>query len=154
MIFIRNFSILWTYFISLTSKLFTDLLSGQIYILIIGFPLVIIFSTIYTMLKSINYMITSNNFGDSEECLARLNYFKTLIESFIITNESKNRGNIKIGEPKKHDILLKGYIEVEEETCNNSECPLKRFKNSNAYNIQKHCLLNYMGILYTDAIKK
>lgn len=69
-------------------------------------------------------------------------------------NESKQKLN-KESDIKKHDILLKGYIAVEEETCLNEECPLKRFnENKTNYNVQKLCLLNYMNILFTDAIKK
>jgi len=61
----------------------------------------------------------------------------------------------KINDIKKHDILLKGYIEVEEETCLNEDCPLRRFNdNKSNYNIQKLCLLSYMNLLFTDAIKK
>ena len=56
---------------------------------------------------------------------------------------------------KKNDILLKGYIALEEETCLNEECPLKRFnENKMNYNVQKLSLLSYMNILFTDAIKK
>ncbi len=151
---IRNASIFWTYFVLLISKILeSSSFNGQIFLLLIGYPLIIIFSIIYYKKKTQNFLISNSNFNDANEILVKLKYFKLLIESFL----SKNKGSksSKSNNLKKNEILLKGYITIHEETCVNEECPLKKFlANPNNFNIQKMSLLHYMNIMFNEGIKK
>lgn len=154
MISIRNASIFWTYLVLLISKVLENsTFNGQIYLLLIGYPLIIIFSIIYYRKKTQNFMITNSNFNDANEILSKLKYFKILIESFLSKNKSSKSS--KSNNLKKNEILLKGYITIHEETCINEECPLKKFlANPNNFNIQKMSLLHYMNIVFNEGIKK
>jgi hypothetical protein len=151
---IRNASIFWTYFVLLVSKIMeSSSFNGQIYLLLIGYPLIIIISVIYYRKKSQRFMITNSNFNDASEILTKLNYFKKLIESFISKN--KNNKSSKQNDVKKNEILLKGYITIHEETCVIEECPLKKFlANPNNFNVQKMSLLHFINIMFNEGIKK
>jgi hypothetical protein len=151
---IRNASIFWTYLVILIAKVLeTTTFNGSIYLLIVGYPLIITFSIIYYKKKSQNFIITNSNFTDVNEILIKLKYFKLLIESFLSKN--KNSKSVKSNSLKKNEILLKGYISIHEENCHIEECPLKKFiENPNNTNVQKMTLLHYMNILFNEAIKK
>jgi len=154
LISIRNASIFWTYFVLLIAKILeTSSFNGQIFLLIIGYPLIIIFSIIYYKKKTQNFMITNSNFNDANEILVKLKYFKLLIESFLSKNKTSKSS--KSNNLKKNEILLKGFITIHEETCVNEECPLKKFlANPNNFNLQKMSLLHYMNVMFNEGIKK
>lgn len=154
LISIRNASIFWTYLVLLISKIFADTsFNGPIFLLLIGYPLIIVFSIIYYRKKSQNFLITNSNFNDANEFLIKLKYFKILIESFLSKNKSSKTN--KSNNLKKNEILLKGYISIHEESCVMEECPLKKFlENNGNFNLQKISLLHYMNIMYNEGIKK
>ena len=151
---IRNAAVFWTYLVLLISKILAGtLFNGQIYLLLVGYPLIIIFSIFYYQRKSKNFMITNSNFNDANEYLVKLKSLKILIEAFL--NRSKNSKSNKSNNLKKDEILLKGYITIHEETCIMEECPLKKFIEDNGnYSLQRLSLLHYMNLQFSEGIKK
>jgi hypothetical protein len=151
---IRNAAVFWTYLVLLISKvLSTSSFNGQIFLLLIGYPLIIAFSIFYYKRRSKNFMITNSNFNDANEYLVKLKYLKILIESFLTKNKSSKSN--KSNNLKKDEILLKGYITIHEETCVIEECPLKKFlDDSGNFTLQKTSLLHYMNQMYQEGIKK
>jgi hypothetical protein len=130
-----------------------DEFNGAIYILLFGYPLIVILSIIYYNKVSQDYIITNSSFNDSNEILIRLRYFKILIDSFLSRN--KNSKNDKSSSGKKYEILLMGFIMIHESTCTIDDCPLKKFlENPGNYQVQKMTLLHYMNTLFNEGIKK
>ena len=154
LISIRNSSLLWTYLVLLISKfLYSSNFNNQIYLLLLGFPLIIIFSLTYYIRKSHNFLISNNNFNDESEILLKIKYLKILVESFLSKNKNSKSG--KSNSLNRDEIFLKGFVIIHEETCVSEDCPLKKFlSNPNDYNIQKMSLLHYMNILFNEGIKK
>jgi hypothetical protein len=151
---IRNAAVFWTYLVLLFSKVLeTTTFNGQIFLLAMGYPLIVVFSIIYYKKKSENFLITNSNFNDANEYLIKLKYLKILIESFLTKNKSSKSN--KSSSLKKDEILLKGYITIHEETCTIEDCPLKKFLEDNGnFSLQKVSLLHYMNQMFNEGIKK
>ena len=155
---IRNASFFWTNLILIINKLAENSkINGTIYLLIFGYPLIVFFSIIYYRKKSESFIYASSNFNNINEYLTRTKYLIKLIENYIDNNNNKagngksNRNNTGT----KNEILLKGVIQIHEETCLNEECPLKKFlENPNNYTIQKTSLLHYINNHFNLGIKK
>jgi len=149
---IRNFLVVWTYFILFVAKILEDTeINGLIYLVFVGYPIIIFTSTM--LLKGRNEEINFQNFNinNIDSCLSKTKFLIKLINSFF---EDKNN-NLKNNEfGSKNNIILKGIIKLHSETCLNEDCPLTKFlKNSGKFNIQKQCLLNYMSAYFKKAIK-
>ena len=151
---IRNATTFWTFFILLIAKLAeSSKINGFVYMLLFGYPLIIVISIIYSRKESQNFMITSANFRDVNEYLIKIKYMIKLIDSYL--NKGKSGKGTKSNLCKKNEILLKGIIAIHEENCLNEECPLKKFLELGAnYSNQKTCLLHYMNNLFVEGIKK
>ena len=76
----------------------------------------------------------------------------------IITNFiEKHSNNLDYNDNSniKYDILLKGLVQIHNESCLREDCPLTKFINcKNNYKYQKQCLLNYMSNFFYTAIIK
>lgn len=151
---IRNSCILWTYSVLLLSKIAENTnFNGQSFLLLFGFPLIIGVSLIYYKKKFQNFNISNSNFNDEKEVLLKINYLKSLIDSFLSKN--KNSKSNKTNGISHDEIFLKGYVLLHEETCVNEDCPLKKYLAcGNDFNIQKMSLLHYMNILLNEGMKK
>lgn len=154
LISVRNSSILWTYCALFIAKILEETnFNGQIFLLIFGLPLTISISIIYHKKKIKNFLISSNNLIDENETLNKINYLKSLVESFLLND--KNSKSLHINKLVRNDTFLKGYILLHEETCIREHCPLKKYlANSDDFNIQKMSLLHYMDIIFNEAINK
>ena len=151
---IRNFIIFWTFFILFIAKLcINSKVNGLIYLLILGYPIIIFCCIIFFNQKESNFSFTNSSFNNINSCISKTRFLIKIITNFI-ENHSNNldyNDNSNI----KNDILLKGLIQVHSENCLKEDCPLTKFINSkNNYNYQKQCLLNYISIFFNTAIKK
>ena len=127
--------------------------NGAIFLLVFGYPLIIVFSVVYYKKKSQNLALSSSNFTDAYDIVQKVRYLKVLIDSFLANN--KNSKNGKSDGTKKNEILLKGYIMIHEQTCTDDDCPLKIFmESSGQYMVQKNTLLHYMSIVFNESVKK
>jgi len=151
---IRNASVFWTYLVLLFSKILEGTtFNGQIFLLLMGYPLIVVFSIIYYRKKSENFLITNSNFNDANEYLIKLKNLKILIESFLSKNKSSKSN--KSSTLKKDEILLKGYVTLHEENCTTDDCPLKKFlEDTGNFSLQKVSLLHYMSLMFNEGIKK
>ena len=149
---IKNSIILWTYFVLLISKLFQNYsINGFIYLLVIGYPIIIYFSVLLYKEKEIYYTYLSGNSHNLKDLLNKIKFNIKLINSFI--EKYKNNRSEKEGD--RNILLLKGNIKVHNYNCPIKDCPLKKFmKNEGNYNLQKQCLLNYMNYLFQKALKQ
>jgi len=150
----RNSSILWTYLVLLVSKIFESTnFNGQIFLWIFCYPLIIGFTLIFYRNKTQNFLISNSNFNDEKQLLMKINYLRSLIESFLSKNKNSKSNNSS--NMNRDEILLKGYVIIQEETCVSEDCPLKKYLNSGEdFNIQKMSLLHYMNIIYNEGMKK
>jgi hypothetical protein len=150
----RNSSILWNILCIFISKLTeSSNFNGQIFLIILGLPLIISVSFIYHKNKIGRFKIISNNLNDENETLNLINYLKSLIESFLLND--KNSKSLQTNKLIRNDTLLKGYILHHEEYCIKENCPLKKYlANPDDFNIQKMSLLHYMNIIFNEAINK
>ena len=149
---IRNFLIVWTFFMLLVAKVFQETeINGLIYLVFTGYPIIIFTSTILLKEKNDELNFQNFNINNIDSCLAKTRFLTKLINSFF---EDKNN-NLKNNEfGNKNNIILKGIVKLHSETCLNEDCPLIKFmKNSGKYNIQKQCLLNYMSAYFKKVIK-
>ena len=151
---IKYFLAFWTYFILIFAKFFDDTkINGLIYILISGFPFIIIFciSLVNKYKYHIDYTLENN--GNLNEYLKKTKSLLKLITSFIEGSKV-----IRFGvesENQKEDTILKGIIKIHTLKCLKEECPLTKFiQKLGNYNAQKQCLINYMNIYFTQGIKK
>ena len=153
---IRNASFFWTNFVLIVNKLAEDSkINGTIYLLIFGYPLIVFFSIIYYRKKSESFVYASSNFNNINEYLTRTKYLIKLIDNYIDSNSKTGGKPNKSNTGTKNEILLKGVIQIHEETCLNEECPLKKFlENPNNFTIQKTSLLHYINNHFSLGIKK
>ena len=151
---LRNVVIFWTFCMLFVAQICINTkINNLIYLLIFGYP-IIIFS--FIMIYRVNqnkFYFQNSNVKNINICLSRIRFLMKLINSFIEEHKNNLRYNENIN--LKNDILLKGFIQIHTETCLKEECPLTKFvKNDGNFNIQKHCLLNYMTIFFNNLIKK
>lgn len=144
----RNCSVLWTFFtLLLNSITTTKFFSNTIYLVILGYPLMIFLSN---SLSKNNLLM---EIGDLTKTANEFEFLKAIKKlSFIISNtlnHSKHNKN-----KKKCEILLAGYITFHEKICLNEECPLKSFSTNSTEIGSRNCLLNYMNVLYNEGMKK
>jgi hypothetical protein len=129
--------------------------NGMIYFLAIGYPFICIVASLYYSNLLQEFCEGKSNFKNENEFLMRANFLKVLIDDYIEKNMSVRTGTNTFNSLKQKEILLRGQIEIHEETCTNEECPLKKFlENQGNFQVQKTSLLHYMNILYGEAIKK
>ena len=147
----RNLLILWPNGVLLVSKVFGNVVTyGFIYLLIMGFPIMIYLSFIINKEKDLQLV---NIFGNSKTLNDYINKAKInmrLVNSFIemnkhIRNEKENQRDI---------ILLRGNIKIHSKRCLEKDCPLTKFVNNERnFNVQKQCLLNYMNCFFNRGLK-
>ena len=86
-------------------------------------------------------------------CLNSIKTFVDLIQSFIDENKSNSKYDENFS--PKNGIMLKGIIQIHTSNCIKEDCPLTNFvKNEGNFSTQKQCLLNYMTILFNEAMRK
>ena len=114
---------------------------GGIFILFIGGFMVsyIIITQKDTRFKLL--LMNINKFSEGDSVFKQIRYFLELVD--------------KSHNDRKSNILLKGYIYVHEESCTNSECPLKRYlqeieKQEKVFNTDKNQTGLNSGIVYTN----
>ena len=151
---IRNSIIIWTYFMLLICKMCENTeINGLFYLLIIGYPIIIFCSIMSFKQLETEFNYTNSSFNNINTCLTKTRFLINLINSYLDENKNSLKFNENIN--RKNDILLKGFIKLHTETCLREDCPLTKFiKNDGNYNVQKQCLLNYMSIFFTNAMKK
>ena len=151
---LRNYLILWTYFMLLVAKLCENTeINGIIYLLVFGYPIIIFISIITYKVMETEFDYTNSSFNNITTCVAKARFLIGLVNSYL--DESKNNMKYNEGKNQKYDILLKGFIKLHTESCLKEDCPLTKFmKNDGNYNVQKQCLLNYMSIFFNNAMKK
>ena len=151
---VRNCIIIWTYFMLLVSKICENTeINGLIYLLIIGYPIIIFCSIISFKEFETEFDYTNSSFNNISTCIGKTRFLIHLINSYL--DENKNNGKFNENVNMKNDILLKGLVKLHTETCLKEDCPLTKFiKNDGNFNVQKQCLLNYMSIFFNNAMKK
>ena len=122
---LRNFCVVWTYFVLLISKLLPN--KGYIFLLIFGYILIIYLSYILIKEKEFRGVNFSNKKKNLKDCITKIKLNIRLINSFI---ESKNNRNANSIEDKRNIILLKGNIKAHCNTCTSKDCPLVKFINN------------------------
>ena len=152
-ILIKNSLILWTYFVLLIAKLFNNVvLSGYIFFLISGYPIVIGISfTIYKE-KNVGIINLNGNIRNVNDYIKKAKINIKLINSFIDRNINMRSENEN--EEIRNIILLRGNIMNHCKICTRKDCPLTKFmENEGNFNIQKQCLLNYMNSFFNKGMK-
>ena len=143
---LRNSLIFWTYSILLLAKCCQNTtINGLIYLLILGYPIVIFCSIIFYKVNKNNFNYKYSSFNNINSCISKTRFLTILINSFI----NDNRNHLKYNEKgnQKNDILLKGVIKIHTEYCLRENCPLTKFiNNDDNFNVQKQCLLNYIYV--------
>ena len=149
---IKNIIILWTYFILFLSKLFKNFfINGLIYLLVIGYPVIIYLSILIYKEKTIYFTYLCRIPQNLKDIIKRAKLNIKLINSFI----EKNKNNRNENEGQRNTVLLKGNIKVHNITCINKDCPLRKFLNNEGnFNLQRQCLLNYMNVYFKRGLKK
>ena len=108
---IRNFLIFWTFFILFVAKLCVNSkVNGLIYLLILGYP-IIIFSTIMLLNeKESNFSFNKSNFNDINSCIFKTRFLIKIITNFIEkhTNNLDYNDNSNI----KHLIIFIIYYQI------------------------------------------
>ena len=151
---IRNISGFWTYFILLVAKILqkTDI-NGIVYLLLFGYPIIIICFIIFLNKKELSYENINDKFENINNYLLKTSFRIKLIHSFL--DNTKNIINSNNLDYQKNEILLKGSIQKHNDTCLNEECPLVKFSNNfGNYYVQKQSLLNYMNIYFEKGVKR
>ena len=148
---IRNSLTIWTNFILLLCTLFGNVVSkGLIFLLIVGYPLMISFSFVIILEKDIQIVKILGNNKTLNEYINKAIMNIKLINSFI----EKNNQMINEKENQRNIILLRGNIKIHSKRCLEKDCPLTKFVNNEGnYNIQKQCLLNYMNCFFNKGLK-
>ena len=99
------------------------------------------------------FIFNNSSFNNINYCLSRTKFLIKIITRFI--ENHNNNVDYNDNSNQKNDILLKGFVQIHNETCLKEDCPLNKFINNYGnYNIQKQCLLNYMSAYFNIAIKK
>ena len=150
-IIIKNSLILWTYFVLLLTKLFQSfIINGFIYLLGIGYPVMIYLSILLNKEKEMNFTYLSGNICDIKSLLKKVKFNIKLINAFIEKNKSARIEN----DGQRYIILLNGNIKIHNTMCVNKDCPLKKFMNNEGnLNLQKQCLFNYMNAFFNKGLK-
>ena len=150
-IIIKNLLILWTYFVLFLTKLFQGfIINGFIYLLVIGYPVMIYLSILLNKEKEMSFTYLSGNISGIKSLLKKVKFNIKLINSFI--ERSKNIRNENDGQ--RNIILLNGNIKIHNTMCVNKDCPLKKFMNNEGnLNLQKQCLFNYMNAFFNKGLK-
>ena len=147
---IRNFYIVWTFFILFIAKLIPN--KGYMFILIFGYIIIIYLSYIVIKEKEFRGINFNNKKKSLKDCLRKIKLIIRLINSFI---EAKNLKNINDPEEKRNIILLKGNIKAHCYACTNKDCPLIKFLNNEGnFNIQKQSILNFMNLFFNRLLKE
>ena len=122
--------------------------NGFIYLLIFGYPIIIILGFIINKEKEFTEMNLLRKAENIDDIIKKAKSLIKLIDSFFeknIKNENDVRRNI---------LLLEGNIKIHSKICNDKDCPLKKFINNKGnYNLQKQYLLSYMNIFFIKALK-
>lgn len=152
---IRNALVLWTYVVLTLTKIFEGTyFTGSIYLLLIGSPVVTIFSIYYYKMKFKSFSISNSSFSNADEYIQKLRSLRTLIDAFIAFG-NKNSKSSKSNKMTKDEIFLMGFINSHEETCITDSCPLKKFlEDKGNYSLQRMSLLQYVTLQYSEGIKK
>jgi len=149
---IKNFLIIWTFFILLFSKLFeTTIADGFIYLLIFGYPIIIILALV--IYKNKDYKNTNiRKMQRLNDYVKKAKFNIKLIDYFFEKNKNVKNGNET--DEELNLILLNGNIKLHNMSCTNEDCPLTKFVNNEGnFNVQKQCLLNYMNIFFNHGLK-
>jgi hypothetical protein len=150
---IKNLTIMWTYFILFLSKIFREYtINGFIFLLIIGYPIIIYLSLIVYREKEMDFTFMSGNPHNLRDFLNKIRFNAKLINSFIEKNLNLRIGNED--EERRNLVLLKGNIKNHNRICTSKDCPLTKFLiNDGKFNVQKQCLLNYMNTFFNKGLK-
>ena len=150
-IIIKNLLILWTYFVLFLTKIFQSfIINGFIYLLVIGYPVMVYLSILLNKEKEMSFTYLSGNICELKSLLKKIKFNIKLINAFI--ERSKNVRNENDGQ--RNIILLNGNIKMHNTMCVNKDCPLKKFMNNEGnLNLQKQCLFNYMNAFFNKGLK-
>ena len=136
----------------LFSKLFeTTIADGFIYLLIFGYPIIIILSVV--IYKNKDYKNTNiRKIQRLNDYIRKAKFNIKLIDYFFEKNKNMKNGNET--DEELNLILLNGNIKLHNMSCTNEDCPLTKFVNNEGnFNVQKQCLLNYMNIFFNHGLK-
>ena len=149
---IKNLVILWTYFVLLLSNFFKDFkINGFIFLLVLGYPVVVYLSVLLFKEKNMNFTYLCGNPHNLRDLLNKAKLNIKFINTFI----EKNKSNRNENERQRNNVLLKGNIRVHNMTCIHTDCPLRKFWNNESnFNLQRQCLLNYMNFYLQTGLKK
>jgi len=150
---IKNILIIWSFFVLLFSKLFeTTIADGFIYLLIFGYPIIIIMAFVIYKNKNINSNNISGKMQRINDYIRKAKFNIKLIDYFFEKNINMKNGNET--NEQMNLMLLNGNIKLHNKSCTNKDCPLAKFANNEGnYNAQKQCLLNYMNIFFNNGLK-
>ena len=150
---IKNYLIIWTFFVLLFSKLFeTTIADGFIFLLIFGYPIAIILAFIIYKNKDYKNFNISRKMQKLNDYIRKAKFNIKLIDYFFEKNKNMKNGNET--DEELYLILLNGNIKLHNNSCTNKDCPLTKFINNEGnYNVQKQCLLNYMNIFFNNGLK-
>ena len=150
---IKNYLIIWTFFVLLFSKFFeTTIADGFIYLLIFGYPIVIALAFAIYKNKDYKKDNISRKMQRLNDYIRKAKFNIKLIDYFFEKNKNMKNGNET--DDELNLILLNGNIKLHNMSCTNKDCPLTKFINNEGnYNVQKQCLLNYMNIFFNNGLK-
>ena len=134
------------------SKLFeATIADGFIYLLIFGYPIIIILSVV--IYKNKDYKNTNiRKMQRLNDYIRKAKFNIKLIDYFFEKNKNMKNGNET--DEELNLILLNGNIKLHNMSCTNEDCPLTKFVNNEGnFNVQKQCLLNYMNIFFNHGLK-
>jgi hypothetical protein len=153
---LRNILALWTYFSLLLAKIcYNTHIKTMMYLLIVGYPLVIFTFIMYFNEKNNKFKFNHTTINNVNICINQLRLLMKLINSFFYEKKQNLNNNSDDETNMQNDLLLKGIIKLHTITCLKEDCPLTKFvRNKGNYNIQKQCLLNYMAIFFNNSMKK
>ena len=152
---IRNALFFWTFFILLISRICRDTnFNNIIFLLVLCYPIIIFGFIMFYQKKENQLIFISPGVSDNiNTCLSSIKVFIDLIQSFIDENKSNSKYDENFN--PKNSILLKGIIQIHTAYCLKEDCPLTNFiKNEGNFSSQKQSLLNYMTILFNEAMRK
>jgi hypothetical protein len=150
---IKNFLIIWTFFVLLFSKLFeTTIADGFIFLLIFGYPIIIVLAFVLYKNKDYKNSNSTSKMQRLNDYIKKAKFNIKLIDYFFEKN--KNMKNSNETDEELNLILLNGNIKLHNMSCTNEDCPLTKFANNEGnFNVQKQCLLNYMNIFFNHGLK-
>ena len=155
MLVIKSCIVFYTYLILMLGQLLVSSeFTGLIYFLPIGYVLLSFMSIFLYKNSQKNFVEAKTNFKNEDEFINRINYFKSLIDDFILQNRTRIKNN-DYNNYKRNEIVIRGQISLHEENCLDEECPLKKFlENQGNFSVQRTSLMQYANILYVQAIKQ